>query len=728
MCARACRGLNLVVAGALALAASSAGLAQGTPPTAPSAASPAPAQPATQAKRAEPAPPAISRDGRYGIQILSPTVNVHAAPAPGAPVLAQLQEGARLESDQRRGTWYQVRLPDGRSGWIGYVVGKTNPNFSVDSNPGIARGLPGSESGAAAAIAAQPQAAAPATPAEALPDDRILLQIPMGQPLEAIIPPIDPNQVPPPSPVLPRETVPVPDRWRLVDQLGIVNQRWFDPYNPNTIKGDRPVYGDDWFFNLTLISDTLFEARQLPTAIGAQSTVDAQSNDQFGRGKQSTFAENLIVSLSLLKGDTTFKPPELEVRFVPVINYNTTRVEEVRALNIDPRQGTRRNDQFVGIQEGFVDYEYHIASEYYDFDDIRVGIQPFISDFRGFLFQDQPVGVRFFGNRDSNRWQYNVAWFRRIDKDTNSGLNDLGKPLRKDDVFVANLFRQDFIVPGFTAQGTVVYNANRETADAFLDNNGFQIRPPIFGDARPHKYNVTYFGASGDGHFGPWNTTASLYYAIGHDQHNQFSQQPASISAFYAVGELSRDFDWIRVRATGLFASGDRNPYDGKENGFDAILENPQIAGADTSFWIRQSVPLIGGGGVALSGRNGVLADLRSSKDQGQSNFTNPGVALIGLGADFDISPRWRAIGNINQIWFADTAVLSALRNQGNIDRSLGTDVSAAVQYRPLFTQNIVLNASAAVLFPGEGLKQLYDVGSGGKTQYSILFNVLLTY
>jgi hypothetical protein len=550
----------------------------------------------------------------------------------------------------------------------------------------------------------------------------------MGQPLEAIIPPIDPNQVPPPSPVLPRETVPVPDRWRLVDQLGIVNQRWFDPYNPNTIKGDRPVYGDDWFFNLTLISDTLFEARQLPTAIGAQSTVDAQSNDQFGRGKQSTFAENLIVSLSLLKGDTTFKPPELEVRFVPVINYNTTRVEEVRALNIDPRQGTRRNDQFVGIQEGFVDYEYHIASEYYDFDDIRVGIQPFISDFRGFLFQDQPVGVRFFGNRDSNRWQYNVAWFRRIDKDTNSGLNDLGKPLRKDDVFVANLFRQDFIVPGFTAQGTVVYNANRETADAFLDNNGFQIRPPIFGDARPHKYNVTYFGASGDGHFGPWNTTASLYYAIGHDQHNQFSQQPASISAFYAVGELSRDFDWIRVRATGLFASGDRNPYDGKENGFDAILENPQIAGADTSFWIRQSVPLIGGGGVALSGRNGVLADLRSSKDQGQSNFTNPGVALIGLGADFDISPRWRAIGNINQIWFADTAVLSALRNQGNIDRSLGTDVSAAVQYRPLFTQNIVLNASAAVLFPGEGLKQLYDVGSGGKTQYSILFNVLLTY
>src|SRR5438105_1845821 len=196
---------------------------------------------------------------------------------------------------------------------------------------------------------------------------------------------------------LQRETGPGPDRWRIVDQLGIVNQRVFDPYNPNTLKGDRPVFGEDWFFNLGVISDTLFEARKLPTPIGAQSSQDPQANDQFGRGRQSTFAQNLIVSLSLLKGSTTFKPPELEFRLVPVLNYNVSKVEEVRALRIDPRSGTRRTDHFAAIQEAFVDYEYNIASEYFDFDDIRVGIQPFISDFRGCLFQDQPVGIRFFG-------------------------------------------------------------------------------------------------------------------------------------------------------------------------------------------------------------------------------------------------------------------------------------------------------------------------------------------
>jgi hypothetical protein len=218
-----------------------------------------------------------------------------------------------------------------------------------------------------------------------------------------------------------------------------------------------------------------------------------------------------------------------------------------------------------------------------------------------------------------------------------------------------------------------------------------------------------------------------LYGVFGTVSNDPIAQQKVDVQAGYAVAEVSRDFDWIRVRGTGLFQTGDGNPFDGKANGFDAIYENPQIAGAETSYWIRQSVPLIGGGGVALSGRNGVLAALRSSKDEGQANFTNPGLALIGIGADADLTPRWRLIGNLNQLWFANTSSLSVLRNQGTISRNVGTDVSVAVQYRPLFSQNVIVNASAAALVPAQGLKQLYAF-DGNKTQYSILFNVLLTY
>jgi hypothetical protein len=654
-----------------------------------------------------PVPPPVSADGRYGLQVLVPLLDVFAAPSRGSAVIAELQEGAQLEALERRDAWYRITLSDGRDGWVDYVFGKTGPNFSVDANAPWIR-------------------ATPLAPPEVLPDSVVQRQ-PMGKPLEALIPAIDPKLVPPPEALLPRTSIPVPDRWRLMDELGFIKQRWYDPYNPNTWKGDRPVFGEDWFVNVGAVSDTLFEWRQLPTPIGAQSTQRPQSDDAFGRNRQSQFSENLILSLSLIKGDTTFRPPDYEFRFVPVINFNRTEVDEVRVLRVDPREGTTRNDSMVAVQELFVDKHIRNVSDNYDFDAIRVGIQPFTADFRGLLFIDQPLGVRLFGTRDSNRWQYNLAWFRRLEKDTNSGLNDIGKPLRNENIFVANLYRQDFPVPGFTLQGTLIYDDDRENHSVYYDTNGFLTRPAALGDEQLHTYQVTYLGLNGDGHFGRWNLSGSLYYALGSVDHDPLAQQKVDVSALYAVAEVSHDFDWIRVRGTGIFQSGDKNPFDGHANGFDAIQENPQVAGADTSYWIRQAVPLIGGGGVALSGRNGVLAALRSSKDEGQANFVNPGLALVGIGADVDVTPQVRAIGNLNQLWFANTSSLSVLRNQGTISTSVGTDLSFAIQYRPLFTQNIVLNASAAFLFPGAGLKQLYAF-EGDKTQYSILVNVLLTY
>src|SRR6201999_2042934 len=127
-------------------------------------------------------------------------------------------------------------------------------------------------------------------------------------------------------------------------------------------------------------------------------------------------------------------------------------------------------DAFVGVQEAFVDYHIRNVSDRYDFDSIRVGIQPFSSDFRGFLFQDNQLGVRLFGDRDNNRWQYNLAAFQRIEKDTNSGLNDLGQPLRHDSIFVANLYRQDLPFPGITSQVSVVYDGDREAGQVHFDD------------------------------------------------------------------------------------------------------------------------------------------------------------------------------------------------------------------------------------------------------------------
>jgi hypothetical protein len=370
-----------------------------------------------------------------------------------------------------------------------------------------------------------------------------------------------------------------------------------------------------------------------------------------------------------------------------------------------------------------VDKHLRNVSDRYDFDSFRIGIQPFNSDFRGFLFQDNQFGARLFGIRNNNIFQYNLAYFRRLEKDTNSELNDVGQPLRKDDVFAANLYWQDLPVKGFVSQATIIYNRNRED-ETYFDRNDLIRRPASLGLERAHDYDVTYFGLNGDGHFGRTNVTASFYYALGEESPGTFVQKNVDISAAFAALEASWDFDWIRFRLSGLYGSGDDDPFDDKATGFDAILENPQFAGSDTSYLQRQGVPLVNGGIVTLSGRGGFLNSLRSSKIEGQSNFTNPGVLLYGVGVDMDLMPELRLTFNLNDMYFDDTAVLETQRNQGNIDKHFGYDVSASLTYRPGMIQNFVIRASYAQLIPAQGFDDLFPDENAGY----FLLNAVFTY
>ncbi|MGZ3196249.1 MAG: hypothetical protein ACXWI1_03960 [Croceibacterium sp.] len=545
-------------------------------------------------------------------------------------------------------------------------------------------------------------------------------------------------RAPPPS-AFPTDQVPIPDRWRLIQSLGLVTEHWYDPYNQNTLKGDRPIdrakvpwlpiKGDDWFFTLSAVSDSVLEPRTFPIPVGVQTTERPQSLDVFGKDASYIASQTFIVGAALTKGSTAFKPPEIEYRLTLALNFNYADVPERRVLFVQPSKPTHRFDHFLGVQEAFVDYHIRNVSARYDFDSIRVGIQPFQSDFRGFLFNDEQLGVRLFGNRDDNRFQYNFAAFWRLEKDTNSGLNAVLQRPRDDWVFLANVYRQDFLIPALTSQVTVVYNRNREGNGIEIDDNGFPVRPALIGDLRGRDYDVFYVGYNVDGHVGRLNVTGSVYGAFGQDRNSIFTSKPADIRAMFAAAELSYDHDWMRFRLSGAYASGDHHPYDNTENGFDAIVENPIFAGADTSYWIRQAIPFAGGGRViSISGRNGMLNDLRSSKDQGQSNFNNPGLILGGLGADFDVLPELRVSANANHLWFENTAVLETLRNEGSIPSDIGWDLSAATIWRPKATQNIVARLSAAALVAGSGFRDLFDNVGNHKVYASVLANVIVSY
>lgn len=549
-------------------------------------------------------------------------------------------------------------------------------------------------------------------------------------------------RAPPPS-AFPGDDFPVPDRWRIVETLNIVNENYLDPYNQNTLKGDRPIpiedlpswldwlpiTGDDWFFVLNLTSDSVIEPRSFPTPVGVQTTSEPDSLDVFGQADSLVFAQTFITGFALIKGSTAYRPPDVEYRFTLATQFNYVDINERRVLFVEPSRPSHRFDWFTGVQELFIDYHIRNTSRRYDFDSVRVGIQPFNADFRGFLFQDNQFGARLFGTRDNNRFQYNLAAFMRLEKDTNSGLNDIFQTPRSDFVFHANVFRQDLPFPGLTSQLSLTYNMNRERGDVEIDDNGFPVRPALLGSLRGRNYDVVYLGYNADGRVGRFNLTASTYLALGQDRNSFFTDEHANIFAYFGAAELSYDVDWMRFRLSGLYASGDGDPYDGTERGFDAIFENPIFAGADTSYWIRQVIPFAGGGrAIGVNGRNGILNSLRSSKEQGQSNFNNPGTILLGVGADFDITPGIRLSANANHLWFADTATLQALRNEGSIPRSIGYDLSLAAIWRPFATQNVVFRLSGALFEASPGFADLFANDRRSSTYYSILFNAILNY
>ncbi|WP_298283351.1 hypothetical protein [Novosphingobium sp.] len=555
--------------------------------------------------------------------------------------------------------------------------------------------------------------------------------------------------------------VALPDRWRIVSslcpqkdkvtgkrdqsiytlfpRLASVCHSSLDPFHHSLLKGDRPLAkgkrpgflkGDDWFLIAGAVSDTIVEPRSFPIPVGNQTTSDPNQIDVFGRSNSLVLAQTFIASVSLLKGMTAFKPPTIEYRIAIAGNINHVQVPERRVLFVEPSKGTRRTDGFVGLQEAFVDY--HLGqydSKRYDFISVRAGIQPMQSDFRGFLFNDNQLGIRLFGNRDNNRFQFNLAAFWRLEKDTNSGLNDITQTPRNDFVLMANVYRQDFPVVGLTSQLSATWNINRERDQVAVDKNGFPVRPALLGDLRGRNYDVVYLGYAADGRIGRINVTAQFYGALGHDSNNFLTSGPANIRAFMAAAELSYDIDWTRIRLSGLYASGDSDPYDQVEGGFDAIFENPQIAGADTSYWIRQTIPFAGGGrAISINGRNGILNSLRSSKEQGQSNFTNPGTMLLGIGTDFDLTPTVRVSTNINHLWFEDTKVLQVLRNEGSIPKEIGWDASVSAIWRPNASQNLVFRLSGAVLEPGRGFDTLFAQQGKASRFYSVLANATLAF
>jgi hypothetical protein len=586
----------------------------------------------------------------------------------------------------------------------------------------------------------------------------------------------------------PSNSLPEPDRWRIgfvpwKRYTSVVSEQPYEsptpnlwsPYGQSLLKGDLPIIGQDIFLDLTPSSETVTEFKRVPTASGVSGAVPGEY-EFYGQGSAISIENNFAFMVNLFKGETSFRPVDWAVVVQPIFNVNYLQTQEAGVVSPDPRgllganntpppsnggvenpgdigtllngqtgsansyrntRSTERTETFFSLQQAFVEAHLADLSDNYDFVSLRAGTQPFNADFRGFVFNDVNLGARLFGNWNNNLYQYNLAVFNMLEKNTDSDLNTFNS--RDQQVVIANLYRQDFIWPGYTAEWNFL--ANFDQAATHYDDNGNLVRPEPIGTVRPHEVKAYYLGWGGDGHIGPLNITHQLYEVLGHDDFNGLAGRPVDINAQMGALEISYDHDWARYKASFFYASGDANATDGKATGFDTIVDNPNFTGGPFSFWTRQGFNL-GGTMVNLKNSSGLVPDLRSSKAEGQANFVNPGIYIFGLGAEFDVTPKLRTFLNANYLLFAQTDPIETALLTSNVSREIGWDLSLGCQYRPLHTDNIILSAGIGVLIPGNGYNDIYktstdpvpgfnrtdNTGSVNGFPYSGLVAVTLTY
>jgi hypothetical protein len=479
--------------------------------------------------------------------------------------------------------------------------------------------------------------------------------------------------------------------------------RWWDPYNQSVLKGDYPIRGNKLFMILSAVTATGVEQRRAPTPSGV-SSVDPRSAEFFGLPEQFAASETLQLSFELFHGDTTFKPRDWAIKISPTFSIpNYLNARENGVVNIDVRRGTNRTDTHVSLEEAFGEVKLWDVNANYDFVSMRAGIQPFVSDFRGFIFSDNNLGLRFFGAADNNRIQYNAAYFSMLEKDTNSGLNRFDT--RHQNVYVANIFRQDFLRKGYTIQASLHYNDDRRSVK--YDRNGFLVRPALIGDVRPHAIKVGYLGVTGDGHLGKLNLTHAYYYALGRDDHNPIAGRSVRVRSNMAAVEASVDHDYLRFKGSFFWAQGDTKPTDDKATGFDAIFDDPNFVGGQFSYWNRNGIRLTQTG-VGLVQPNSVLPSLRSSKTQGQANFVNPGIFIYNAGVDVELTQRIKTVFNVNYLRFHRTEPLEYVLFQNRIRHDIGFDYSLGVAYRPFLINNVTVTFGAATLQTGRGFRDIF--------------------
>lgn len=455
-------------------------------------------------------------------------------------------------------------------------------------------------------------------------------------------------------------------------------QPWWNPYNTNTYKGDRPILGEHIFLRLDAVQNLTLESRDIAGRAADDSLVVV--HQQF-------------FSAEVFHGDTVFRPKTWAVR--------TTVATDLRDADVAFNGDTQVD---FALQEFFGEVLIAEFDPYLDSVSARLGRQAFQSDFRNFLFADVNDGVRVFGTARKNRIQYDLAFFNLVEKDKFSNLNRTAES-RDQQLFILDAFYQDAGFDGYTAEAALIVLAD--------DGNKGN---------RNDEETLVYVGFFGDGRIGIFEVNHNLVLMAGDHDNNPIAGRDVSVLAGLLAAEVALPRDWYKLVGSFLVATPDTDANDGQGNGFDGIFDNPDFAGANFGFWHRQAFNI---GGQQISNTNSLYPNLRT-KNFNAPNSVNPGLFLLHGGVEATVSNFWAVFANTSLLSFLNTDSLEqASGNNRSIDKLIGVDVSLAAQYRPLGIDNFVILIGTSALLVGDGLRDTERAFGGSSS--SVLLGSFVT-
>jgi hypothetical protein len=498
-----------------------------------------------------------------------------------------------------------------------------------------------------------------------------------------------------------RQLTPYLDRWKTAETDTVFK----DPNLQSKYQGDLPFYKDWLFLNLEAVVDGFYKHRTNPDFRGARSgaalrsglTPEADAAQSFHRDNDFRRFISLF-GFEVRNADDVFKPATWRARLIGAVDWDAD-------FNVkDETENTH-----LSLQEGFVEHKIFDLGEL-DLSFIRLGIEPFKSDFHGLIFFDNTMSARMFGEYGHNKYRYNLAVFRPMNKDPHSNLivltsGNVGKAEGADkDQFVglASLAVND-VVPGWNGEFS------------FHDNHDRDLGKEL---------DAYYLGSTFNGTLGQFTFNPAAYVVFGNNKIAVNGQRKSTdilaglvvLDAAYTLPSA----DFVTLKSGYVYQSGDGDSTDKTQNGFAAITDNVALFGAGGSYWVGEAIFYNRlnerNGGTKLVNTNSFLTE--------PGDFNAPGLHLFNLGTFLKVTQRLDATFNVNYLMFSETGGLASQVGR-NVDGPIGFDFNGLIEWRPLQQKTFVIDLAQSVLIPGGGFR---DVVGDSSAQFATTLDVRYIY